>query len=140
MEGVKITHTVLQRMIQHALKQMPQEGCGLLAGKNGLITQMHPLANQKQSETEYFIDPRDLFDCFRRMREAAEEFYGIYHSHPRAEAFPSKLDIEQAFYPCSVYFIVSCQDPSEPLIRAFMIAEGKVTELEIMAAGDSPGF
>jgi [CysO sulfur-carrier protein]-S-L-cysteine hydrolase len=60
----------------------------------------------------------------------------IYHSHTHTEAFPSATDVERATYPDAVYLIVSLQEP-EPVIRAFNIVEGKITERVLTVDGES---
>jgi hypothetical protein len=46
-------------------------------------------------------------------------------------AFPSKRDVEHAGWPDSVYIICSLERPETPNLRAFMIVDGEITELEI---------
>jgi proteasome lid subunit RPN8/RPN11 len=55
---------------------------------------------------------------------------GIYHSHPRSPAEPSQTDINLADYPEYVYLIVSLAE-AEPVVRAWRIADRKVSEEEI---------
>jgi proteasome lid subunit RPN8/RPN11 len=56
----------------------------------------------------------------------------IYHSHPAGPLIPSPTDIAEAFYPDSVYIIISlAQEP--PSARAFRITGGVVTEVELQA-------
>ena len=56
----------------------------------------------------------------------------IYHSHPRSAAEPSQTDINLAEYPDYLYVIVSLA--GEPDVRAWRIADGKVTEEEVEVA------
>lgn len=52
----------------------------------------------------------------------------IYHSHPDSEAFPSAKDVQLAFYPDSLYIIVSLVK-KEPVVKAFSIKEGDIKEI-----------
>jgi proteasome lid subunit RPN8/RPN11 len=54
----------------------------------------------------------------------------IYHSHTHTAAFPSPTDVKLAFYPESLYVIVSLKN-EEPVIRAFNIVEGQITEVDV---------
>ena len=56
----------------------------------------------------------------------------IYHSHPAGPPIPSQTDIAEAFYPDSVYIIISLAH-KPPSVRAFRIAGGVVTEVELRA-------
>jgi proteasome lid subunit RPN8/RPN11 len=69
------------------------------------------------------------------MRQLGETMMGIYHSHPRSPAYPSKSDVELAFYSDSVYFIVSLA--AEVETRAFRIESGEIRGVEIVVGEDS---
>ena len=56
---------------------------------------------------------------------------GIYHSHPRSPAEPSQTDINLAHYPHWTYLIVSLEN-DDSVVRAWRIADGKVTEEEVV--------
>lgn len=83
------------------------------------------------SATAYEIAPADLFILLKKMRAEGLDLLGIYHSHPGSDNAPSPTDIEHAYYPDAVYFIVTPQPNAEKPVRAFRICEGHVTELEI---------
>src|SRR6185295_3771999 len=81
---IRITDQVKLAIEEHAVRARPSECCGLLSGKDSLITDMHPLPNgADRPETRYFATPEDLFAAMRRIREANQALLGIYHSHPR---------------------------------------------------------
>jgi len=108
------------------------ESCGLLAGREGLITRIFPAANVAANPaTSYEIAPEELFRLTREIRAASLEFLGIYHSHPNGKNEPSPRDIEHAYYPDAAYFIVSPLPDAPQPVRAFSIRDGRVTELEI---------
>jgi proteasome lid subunit RPN8/RPN11 len=118
-------------MLRHAWRRPEEECCGLLAGSGGVITHAFPAKNILASATAYEIAPKELFDIFRALRRAGLEHLGIYHSHPATENAPSPRDIERAYYPDAVYFIVSPLASAERPVRAFSIRDGAVAELEI---------
>lgn len=135
-EKIRIAADVLRAIREHALRERPAECCGLLSGRNGLITEAHPLRNAAPDpRTRYFAAPEDLFAAMRAMRESGHELMGIYHSHPRAPAYPSEADVEMAFYPDAAYFIISLEPQLE--IRAFRI-EGRQVEEIALSAADEP--
>ena len=108
-----------------------EECCGLLAGREGVITEIFPARNALASATSYEVAPEDLFRIFRAMRAAGLEHLGIYHSHPAGENTPSQRDLERAFYPGVTHFIISPQPDAPHPVRAFCIRDGVATELSI---------
>ncbi|HEX8185019.1 MAG TPA: M67 family metallopeptidase [Blastocatellia bacterium] len=131
--SIQITCTVKGAIEAQARRAHPAECCGLLSGNNGVITNIHPLRNDAdRPETRYFATPEDLFAAMRRIRESNQRLLGIYHSHPRTPAYPSVSDVEMAFYPEALYFIISLE-PSIDL-RAFRIEGSRIEEVEISIA------
>ena len=130
-EPVRIMRELLERMLAEARRSPRAECCGLLAGRNGVMTAIFPAANALASDTAFEIAPAELFRLFREMRAAGFEHLGIYHSHPAGPNVPSTRDIENAFYPDAVYFILSPLPDAPQPVRAFHIRDGAATELEI---------
>jgi [CysO sulfur-carrier protein]-S-L-cysteine hydrolase len=132
-ESIRVREVVLKEMLLQARRDPQIECCGLLAGRNGVITAIFPASNALASATAYEIAPPELFELFRILREEKLTHLGQYHSHLSSENIPSPTDIEQAGYPDQAYFIVSLlADGPEP-VRAFSIRDGAVRELEIIA-------
>jgi proteasome lid subunit RPN8/RPN11 len=135
MEGnCRVTRRVLQRMLEAARENPFVECCGLVAGRDGLITDTFSAQNALASPTAYEIAPRELFALFREIRVQNLEFLGIYHSHPGTENVPSPTDIARAYYPDAIYFIISPHADAPKPIRAFRIRDGNVTEFLIEEA------
>jgi proteasome lid subunit RPN8/RPN11 len=123
---------VLGQLLDHARRQPQRECCGLLAGKDGIITRAFPAANVSPSpKKNYEIAPQEIVRLMREFRERKLGFLGIYHSHPNSENVPSPLDVELAFYSEAIYFIVTPRPYAEKPVRAFSIRDGHATEIEI---------
>ena len=128
---IRADKDVLTQMMDRVLQEPRLECCGLLAGRDGVITRVFAATNAAASATEYAIAPKDLFQFIREVRGAGLQFMGIYHSHPDGDNKPSARDISQAYYPDVAYFILSpAKDTAKP-IRAFSIRDGKTAELGI---------
>jgi proteasome lid subunit RPN8/RPN11 len=113
-------------------RRLPElECCGLLGGRDGVITAVLPARNLLASATAYEIEPAELFGLFRRMRGEGLEHLGIYHSHPRGDNAPSPSDVERAFYPEAAYFIVSPLANAARPVRAFRVVRGQARELTL---------
>jgi [CysO sulfur-carrier protein]-S-L-cysteine hydrolase len=128
---VRIRREILAAMREEAAKTLEQECCGLLAGRDEIITHIFPAANVLASATAYEIAPEELLHAMKAMRAANLHLMGIYHSHPRGENHPSRTDIERAFYPDTPYFILSPLPDAPQPVRAFVIRDGRVTEVRI---------
>ena len=108
------------------------ERCGLLAGRDGVITLVLHAGNiAGDPATQYEIAPAELFQLMREIRGAGLQLLGIYHSHPHGANEPSRTDIARAYYPDAAYFIISPLPDAETAVRAFSIRDGEVSELQI---------
>src|SRR5579864_2752333 len=106
-ESVRVREIVLKEILVQVRREPQIECCGLLAGRDGVITDIFPATNALASATAYEIAPRELFELFRILRAEKLTHLGQYHSHLTTENFPSPTDIEQAGYPEQAYFIAS---------------------------------
>jgi len=129
---IRVRAEILEEMLREARRDPGIECCGLLAGRDGVVSAIFPARNALQSATVYEIDARDLFRSFHSMREEGLQHLGQYHSHPASENIPSPRDIEQAYYPEQPYFILSPLAEAGHPVRAFLISGGSVRELAIV--------
>ena len=119
-------------MQTHAQQDRLIECCGMLAGRDSVVTRVFPASNAaKNPATEYEVAPKELFQLTREIRAAGLQLLGIYHSHPNGQNEPSPRDIEQAYYPDVAYFIISPLPNAKEPLRAFSISDSQVSELEI---------
>src|SRR5437899_8749395 len=79
---VRIRGEVVTRMIEEARHDPSMECCGLLAGRDAVISEIFPAPNALASPTAFEIAPEVLFRFFRHMHSSAVDHMGIYHSHP----------------------------------------------------------
>lgn len=134
--SVAARNSVLGAMLEAARHQLPEECCGLAAGAGEVVTELFPLRNALASPHAYFAEPAELIRTLRQIRERGLRHLGIYHSHPSGDNFPSASDVDLAYYPSSVYFIVNPREGASHALRAFSIAAGRVTELAIVPVRD----
>jgi proteasome lid subunit RPN8/RPN11 len=117
-------------MIAHARAENPAEACGLLAGDRGAPVQLYRIPNADPSIYRYNMEPKAQLRAMDEMESRGWDLLAIYHSHTHTPAYPSPTDIALAFYPDALYVIVSLQQ-EDPVIRAFTIAQGAVTEVPV---------
>ena len=123
-----MTHVQWDALVEHARDEAPNECCGYIQASDGVVERIVRSENGRRSPYGYELDPRSLLAA----NELDDEGYevAIYHSHPRSPAEPSQTDINLAHYPHGLYVIVSLEN-DEASVRAWRIADGKVTEEKI---------
>ncbi len=129
--ALKLDQPLLDEMVAHALADAPNECCGIIGGKDGAATKLFRANNAEASPWRYKVDDKDLFRIYRECDDNGWDFLAIYHSHTASEAYPSPTDVRLAFWPEAYYILVSVQDPENPLVRAYRILEGAISEQEI---------
>jgi proteasome lid subunit RPN8/RPN11 len=127
-----LTSDIIAAMEQHAREEHPRECCGMLAGKDTVITLIFKTKNIDPGEDKYAIDPIEQLQAFEQIDRLSLHLLGVYHSHPHHPCYPSAIDISRAFYPDIAFFIISLQDLYNPQIKAFTIEDGRVAEEEIV--------
>ena len=121
---MRISREHLDALIAHAHEEAPNECCGYVRGRDGLIEEVVRSENLRASPYGYELDSKSLL----KVNELDDDGHevGIYHSHPKSAAEPSQTDINLAHYPHWTYLIVSLA--GEPEVRAWRIADGRVEE------------
>ena len=131
---LSLPQAFVDEMIAHALEDAPNECCGIIAGQDGRAVKLFRAQNSEASPYRYNVDPKDLFRIYRQCEDNGWEFIVIYHSHTASEAYPSATDVRLAFWPETHYVLVSLMNRENPVLRAFRIEDGRVSEEEISAA------
>jgi [CysO sulfur-carrier protein]-S-L-cysteine hydrolase len=124
---VVIPAAVRDEIVAHARAGMPNEACGILAGRDGRVERFFAAAPDEPSPFYYRIEARDQIRIMNAIDDAGLDLVGIYHSHTSSPAYPSRTDAEQAFWPDAVYVIVSLAG-AEPDVRGFRIRDMAVAE------------
>ena len=115
---------------------MPNECCGLLIGVGGRILRSVAAKNLTPGPTSYLIDPADHFAAIRSARTEECEVLGAYHSHPGAQAIPSRRDIAEAAGASFLYLIVSIGLGDRNDVKAYRVVEGRAIEVPLTRVSD----
>jgi proteasome lid subunit RPN8/RPN11 len=100
---LRIPDLLFEEMLNQAVEELPNECCGLLAGRisgDSLIaevTHRYPLINDLNSPTEFISEPRSHLAVERDIRNRCLDVLAVYHSHPTSEPIPSKRDLERNY-------------------------------------------
>jgi len=101
-----------------------------VAGKAGQVLKVYPASNALHSLVRYRLEPKEQLEIFNEIDELGWDLLGIYHSHPNGPFHPSVTDIQEAFYPDTVYLIWA-QSGEKWNCMGFHIRDGKFTEIPI---------
>ena len=97
----------LEEMYHHAEREFPSECCGVVIGEKGNsrrnevrpckniqheLKEKYPNQYSRDSDTGYFMDPKELKAAFDDAARQKLEVVGFYHSHPNHDAYWSEED------------------------------------------------
>lgn len=138
---LRLPKAMVEEMVAQALAELPNECCGIILGRDGEAMKLFRTRNAEASPFRYSIHPLDLLQVEREADANGWEVLVIYHSHVASEAYPSPTDIRLAqwpgtdppadLYPNAYYVLVSLKNRDAPVVRAFRIRAGRVTEEEL---------
>ena len=130
MVSLTLPNAYAAQMIAEARAANPAEACGLIAGLDGSPTKLYPIPNGDPSIYRYNMDPKSQLAAMNDIEAHGWDLLAIWHSHTHTPAYPSPTDISLAYYPDSLYVILSLQE-AEPAIRAFQIVDAEVIEVAV---------
>lgn len=128
---LRLKKQLLKKITEHALREFPNEACGILAGRREQVEEVYEMVNVEKSPQTFFMDAQQQLGVMKQIRNAGRKMIGIYHSHVASEAYPSSHDVELALYPEVSYMIISIRNRKNPSIRSFKIVEGEISEEEL---------
>lgn len=122
---MQIRKNIIEEIKAHAKRNLPNEACGYLAGRDGVITHLYKMTNMDKSPEHFSFDPKEQFDVLKDARSKGLEIIANFHSHPASPARPSVEDIRLAYDQNILYGIISLAIPDEDL-KFYRIQQGKV--------------
>lgn len=137
---IVITKQQYEEMLNHSLKSIPNEACGILGGKeeDGLkyVQKVYLIANIDDSPEHFSMDPKEQFAAAKDMRSNGWVVLGNFHSHPESPSRPSEEDKRLAFDFEASYLILSLADEQNIVLKSFSIVKGEVKDEELIIQGE----
>jgi len=127
---IQIPQYIIKALIEQAQNELPNEACGLLAGKEWKVEKRYAMTNIDHSPEHFSFSPAEQFQVLRLSRVDGLNILANYHSHPATPARPSEEDIRLAYDPDILYLIISLSG-TLPVVKAFRIQHGQSQEVEI---------
>jgi [CysO sulfur-carrier protein]-S-L-cysteine hydrolase len=132
---MQIAQSLIDEMVAHAREDLPNECCGMIGGRDGEATEVVRVVNSAASPLRYEMDPQGQYNALKSIEDDGGELLGIYHSHTKSAAYPSQTDVNQAVaWPDQVYVIVSLADPDAPDVKAYLLTDLKIADVELSIA------
>ncbi len=94
----KIILSKLQQkiLLDHTCKEEPNEACAILYGnkieEENTVKEIWLTKNSNPSPIEFTLSAEQTWEMDQKRKELNLEIIGIFHSHPKGDAFPSSTD------------------------------------------------
>lgn len=134
--NLKMPETVLQQIREHGARSYPEEGAGLIFGRDDgrhrIASHLYPLHNRFEAASRhhrYKIDPGDMLKGEQHAEQMGLDVIGVFHSHPDHPAAPSEYDRQWAL-PWYSYVITSVIQGKATESRAWRLLEDRTAFTE----------
>ena len=126
-----ISSDVLERIHLHGEQSYPEEGAGLMLGKDAdgrrEVLDILPLTNSREDaarHNRYLITAQDMLYGEQEAMRRGLDIVGVFHSHPDHPNRPSEFDQEWAL-PWYSYLITSVMKGAQDGSRSWRLAESR---------------
>lgn len=99
--------SIHQQIVDHLEACLPHEGCGFVAGREGIAEVVLPVTNQLHSAVRYRMDPAEQLQKLIWLEDSGLTVLAIFHSHPAGPDFPSETDLAEFTYLDTITLIFS---------------------------------
>ena len=127
MTSLRLRAKQTEQIRAHLCRAYPEEGCGVLLGREAggtrSVERALPFENRREDSRHdrYLIAPEQFLTAEQEGRGAGLDVVGFFHSHPDHPAAPSAFDLEHA-WPYYSYLIVSVERGRAAATRAWRLA------------------
>jgi [CysO sulfur-carrier protein]-S-L-cysteine hydrolase len=129
---MRIASELYDEIVAHARAEAPNECCGMIAARDGQAVRVYRTTNAAASPLRFEIHPDEQIRVHTEIEAAQLDLGAIYHSHTRTAPNPSQTDINFAAWWPGVLWIIVGFDNGQTDVRTWRIAEGEVSEAELL--------
>jgi len=132
---VKIDRAMLDDIVAHAVRDAPNECCGIVAVRDGAATAVHATENVAASPFRFEVDSSELIRLWNAIESEGGDVGAIYHSHTRSDPYPSQTDVNfSSGWPGVEWIIVGVDKQGETKVHSYLIDGGQISEVELEPA------
>ena len=129
---MKIDRTLLDDIVAHAVRDAPNECCGIVAVRDGAATGVHATENLAASPFRFEVDGPALFGLLESIESDGGELGAIYHSHTRSDPYPSQTDVNfSSGWPGVEWIIVGVDKQGQAEVHSYLIDGGQISEVKL---------
>lgn len=143
MSIIRIKNTLYNELIAYAKEHLPEEACGIVAGKiegdEKLIEKVYFLENVDHAEDHFTMNPKDQLATIKDIRANGMVQIGNWHSHPSSPSRPSVEDIRLSYDSKASYLILSFMTDA-PVINSFHVESGEYSKEDLRIYNDEYWF
>ena len=96
MQKIILSQSDKKILIECAENEKPNESCAILYGdiknENSIVKEIWLTENIEKSPVEFTLSPEQTLEMHEKEKELGLQIIGIFHSHPKSQAFPSSTD------------------------------------------------
>lgn len=133
---IKMNRSDYEKILAHALSELPNEACGLIGGiiegENKIVKKVYLLTNIDKSNEHFSLDPKEQLAAVKDMRSEGIMPLGNWHSHPESPSRPSEEDKRLAYDSSASYMILSLMDKNVPVLKSFKIQGSEAVTEELI--------
>lgn len=123
---LRLAAAMVDAIRMHGHATYPNECCGALLGREGLVSAVHALPNTTEEgpRRRFLVRPADYMTAEREASARQLDLLGFYHSHPDHPARPSQYDLDHA-WPSFSYVIVSVMKGHAEAMTSWRLREDR---------------
>ena len=124
--AVTLHAAVVASIRDHGRDAYPNECCGALLGRDGVVVETFALPNTTEEgpRRRFLVRPSDYRAAEGRATAGGHELLGFYHSHPDHPARPSQYDLDHA-WPSFSYIIISVREGEPGALTSWRLREDR---------------
>jgi len=132
-QTISIPRTLANRLLTLAQFSPDEEICGLISNDSNNKYRVYPIDNVADRPNCVFeMDPQQQIDAFKNIRQAQQNLFAIYHSHPTSDAIPSARDLHDSAYSEALNIIISLNTKGVLDMRGYYFQQDKAETVELV--------